>query len=327
MKMNHTTINTNQYDKIIVAFSGGKDSLACLLHLLEIGTPKNKIELWHHEIDGREGSNLMDWTITPGYCDAIAEAFEIPIYYSWKVGGFECEMLKENGRTKPTKFETPNGEILQAGGIRGKISTRRKFPQVSPDLRVRWCSAYLKIDVCTIAINNQTRFENSKTLIVTGERAEESTSRANYKEFEKHRSDKSEGKKARHVDHWRPVHSWSEREIWTIIERWKVNPHPAYKLGWGRVSCQFCIFGSNDQWASACVVSPERLSKVADYEKEFGLTIHRTLTIDERLLLGIPYQMTDENIKIANSKVYTESIFVDEWELPQGAFGESCGPV
>ena len=43
-----------EYDKIIVLFSGGKDSLACVLHLLELGVPREKIELWHHDIDGGE---------------------------------------------------------------------------------------------------------------------------------------------------------------------------------------------------------------------------------------------------------------------------------
>jgi len=56
------------YDVIIVAFSGGKDSAACVLHLLDLGVPKHKIELWHHLVDGREGSTLMDWPCTEAYC-------------------------------------------------------------------------------------------------------------------------------------------------------------------------------------------------------------------------------------------------------------------
>ena len=42
------------YDKYVVTFSGGKDSTALVLYLLSIGVPPHKIELWHHEIDGRE---------------------------------------------------------------------------------------------------------------------------------------------------------------------------------------------------------------------------------------------------------------------------------
>ena len=67
-------INLSDYGTFIVAFSGGKDSIACLLHLLDLGISKEKIELWHHEIDGREGSQLMDWPSTPSYCKKVAEA-------------------------------------------------------------------------------------------------------------------------------------------------------------------------------------------------------------------------------------------------------------
>ena len=39
------------YDRILVAFSGGKDSLAALLHLLELGVDPARIELHHHDVD------------------------------------------------------------------------------------------------------------------------------------------------------------------------------------------------------------------------------------------------------------------------------------
>ena len=86
-------IDLRSYDKIVVAFSGGKDSTACVLYLLESGVPKDKFELWHHIIDGREGSTLMDWPVTEDYCRAFARALDIKIYFNWKVGGFEMEML------------------------------------------------------------------------------------------------------------------------------------------------------------------------------------------------------------------------------------------
>jgi len=38
-----------EYDHIIVLFSGGKDSAAAYFRLLEMGVPKSKIELWHHD--------------------------------------------------------------------------------------------------------------------------------------------------------------------------------------------------------------------------------------------------------------------------------------
>ena len=316
------------YDKIIVAFSGGKDSLACLLHLLDEGVPRSRIELWHHDIDGREGSTLMDWPCTRDYCAKVAAAFKLPIYYSWKVGGFEREMLRDGARTAPTKFETPDG-IGTAGGTGGNLGTRRKFPQVSADLSVRWCSAYLKIDVGACAVRNQARFDHARTLMVTGERAEESKARSGYLMFEPDRADGRDGRSKRHIDHWRPIHAWTERDVWQIIERYRVVPHPAYRIGWGRVSCMTCIFGSPNQWASVAAVAPAHFEKVAGYEEQFGVTIQRKKSVRQLAVLGQPYQWSAADARAAMAQVVTGPIIAapGAWKLPAGAYGESCGPT
>lgn len=319
------------YDYYIVAFSGGKDSTACVLHLLDIGIDRGKIELWHHLVDGNEGSKLMDWPVTKDYCYKFARAFGLPLYYSWKTGGFEGEMLRDHKPTNTTQFEYPGDNIIECGltGGSGPAGTRLKFPQVSADLSVRWCSAYLKIDVCTAAINNQKRFEGKKTLVITGERAEESAARSRYKEFETDRSDNRDGKRKRLVDHWRPVHKWSEKEVWAIIEKYHVRPHPAYVMGWGRLSCMKCIFGSDNQWATINAIDSEGLQKLINYERQFGVTIHRTHSIPERVKKGREYnpEYREGILQEALSDRYSLSIFVTPWELPHGAFGESNGPT
>lgn len=322
-----TPCDPNAYDVVVVAFSGGKDSLACLLHLLELGVPREKIELWHHDVDGQEGSTLMDWACTRDYCRKIAAAFGVKLFFSWKVGGFEREMLRDNAPTAPIKYETPTG--VQTSGGAGKPNTRRQFPQVTADLSTRWCSAYLKIDVCAAAIRGQDRFAGRRTLVVTGERAEESASRAKYLNFEKHRADLRDGRKPRHVDQWRPVHGWLEAEVWAIIERWLVNPHPAYRLGWGRVSCAACIFGSPAQWASLRAVNPKQFAAVAAHEAAFGKTIKRRLSVVQTADAGTPYVMDPRDVAAALSESFDEHVFLtgSTWRLPAGAFGESCGPV
>lgn len=322
-------IDINSYDTIICAYSGGKDSLSCFLNILEAGVPKEKIELWHHCIDGKEGSNLMDWPITEDYCRKVALAFEVPLFLSWKQGGFEREMLRNNQLTAPTMFEDENHIIQQVGGTAGKPSTRLKFPQVSPDLSVRWCSAYLKIDVCAAAIRNQNRFLNKKVLLVTGERGEESKARSKYKIFEPDRADNRNGKSViRTIDHYRPIRDWKEQLVWDIIERFKVRVHPAYYLGWGRVSCAACIFGSKDQFASLNKINPAQVEKVANYEDSFGITIKRKESVRELVAKGTPYaSMKKEDIQDALSHEFSKEIFMENWILPAGAFGESCGPL
>lgn len=313
------------YDKYIVAFSGGKDSMACFLHLLESGVPVEKIELWHHDVDGR-GETFMDWECTPAYCRAFAQAFNVPIYFSWKEGGFKREMLRNGERTAPTLFEDENHNIIKVGGERGKEGTRMKFPQVSPDLSVRWCSAYLKIDICAIAIRNQERFNGIKTVVISGERGEESPARAKYQVWEADRSDLRNGKTPRLVDRNRPIKDWTEAEVWAIIERHKVRVHPAYYLGFGRLSCRFCIFGNANQLASAYYIAPKQGEEIMAFEEAFGKTIKRDGSLRSYIDRGTLYDMDEDLIKASTSEEYNIPIFTDTWTLPKGAFGEGCGP-
>lgn len=323
--------NLADYDRFVVFQSGGKDSIACILHLLEEGVPPDRIELHHHDVDGQEGSTLMDWPVTRAYCKAFAAAFGLKLYFSWKKGGFEGEMLREERRTMPIAWETPEGTVTEMGGEGGKLGTRRRFPQVAADLRVRWCSAYLKCDVGGRVLSNEARFRVGKTLAITGERAEESAARARYKTFEPHRSDLRDGAKVqRWIDHWRPIHAWREEAVWDILKRHRVNPHPAYHLGWGRTSCLSCIFGSANQWASVKAVAPLKFERIAKYEEEFGSTIHRTLSVRQQAERGTPYEMDPEWVRIAMSDEYPEGMILvpeGQWKHPAGAFGESTGPL
>jgi 3'-phosphoadenosine 5'-phosphosulfate sulfotransferase (PAPS reductase)/FAD synthetase len=151
--------------------------------------------------------------------------------------------------------------------------------------------------------------------------------RAKYKPFEPHRADGRTGRKRRHVDQARPLIEVKETEVWESIARYKLNPHPAYRLGFGRVSCMRCIFGSPDQWASARTVDPARFERVAQYEREFGVTIQRKLNVVQLADKGTPYAMNPKDIAAAMSTTFDEPIVADPWTLPRGAYGDSCGPT
>lgn len=310
------------YRRFVVAFSGGKDSLAALLHLVAAGVPAHAIELHHHDVDGH-GPTLMDWPCTPGYVRAIADHFGVALYISWREGGFARELARANAPTAPVLFETPTG-IARTGGS-GAAGTRGLFPQTSPDLKVRWCSPALKIDVLAAAIRNQPRFFDGRTLVITGERAEESPSRARYAPFEPHRTNT----RARLVDHWRPVHDWTERMVWEAIADSGVRPHPAYVLGWGRLSCRACIFGSADQWATLRLVFPAAFRRIAAREAISGKTIHRSLDVVQLANRGTPFPAAtchhDELVQ-AEDADWRLPILVRPWRLPAGAFGDNAGP-
>ncbi len=325
-------INLNSYDKILVAFSGGKDSLCCLLHLLELGYAQ-KIELHHHLVDGAPTEPIFfDWHCTGAYVDAIAEYFELPAYFSCRLGGFKREMLRDNQATAPVLYELPDGSWNKVGGS-GPLGTRMKFPMPTASLTTRWCSSYLKISVMDAAIRNQDRFKGTRTLVVTGERAEESAARAKYKEFESHRTHT----KARHVDHWRPVLHWDRKQVWTTIRKHGIVSHPAYYLGFGRTSCKNCIFLQKHDLATLYQIDRVGMENVANYEKQFGVTIGYDagrkkqglpqLNVVEKAQTGVARKVDPKWVKAAFSRSWELPIAVSSknWELPSGAFGDLSG--
>ena len=177
-------------------------------------------------------------------------------------------------------------------------------------------------------VANTPVYQGKRVLIVTGERAQESPNRSRYKTFE---PDRSHAMK-RHVDHYRPVHGWTEADVWEIIRRHGILPHPSYRLGWSRLSCMTCIFGSPNLWATVRAMAPERFERIAAYERQFGRTIHRKKSVGELADSGKPYAAA-----FGNPELFAEAmdpawhgevrVSVADWKMPAGAFGEVAGPT
>jgi len=250
--------------------------------------------------------------------------------FSWRCGGFEREMLRDEHPTAPVMVPLDDGSYIAVGG-RGKPGTRRRFPQVSSDLNCRYCSAYVKIACGDAYFANVPRFQDGRRrLVITGERAEESAARAKYKAFERHRADNRGGKRVdRFLDHWRPVHQWSEAEVWRTIERHGIQAHPCYHTGaTSRASCRFCIFSGPNQWASLRVMDPAGFRQIREYEREFGVTIHRKLTVDQQADRGTPSTCSVSAwAEVAMSRDWALPVRPDTWALPAGAYGDAAGPT
>src|SRR6059058_5482752 len=71
------------YDLCIVSFSGGKDSLAVVLDLLERGVPRERVQLWHQDVDGEHGvdPSFIDWPCTSAYVRAVGAALGIRVLF------------------------------------------------------------------------------------------------------------------------------------------------------------------------------------------------------------------------------------------------------
>ena len=324
-------VDLGSYDSIIVCMSGGKDSIASLLHILNEGADPGSIELWHHDVDGMGASTLMDWPFMVSYNRKLAEAFNLPLYFSWLEGGLEGEMLKEDAFSKPQHVETPDGlVVLPRDTTRSIPNTRRRFPQQSASLATRWCSSVSKIDLGRRALNNQSRFEGQRVLFITGERREESSNRARYNQLEPHACDRRSGRKARHVDAWRPVLDYSEQQVWDTLRTGGVIAPVPYRIGWSRSSCLGCIFNHPTIWSTIAKYFPNKLEPIAAHEKDFGVTISRkSIPIMDIASSVKPLEIADlEALQQAMEHEYTLPVMCSPhaWLKPVGAFSKTaCG--
>jgi len=120
------------------------------------------------------------------------------------------------------------------------------------------------------------------------------------------------------MDYWRPVHGWTSTEVWAALRRCGVLPAPAYRLGFGRLSCLAYIFGSADLWATVRWLAPDLFARIAAYEGRFGRTIQRGRTVATMANRGRPF---------AAALAQPGLVRPDRWGPPAGATGDATGPT
>lgn len=345
------------YGRIYVLFSGGKDSVCSVLNLLELGVPKEKIILLHHDLDG-ESDKKVDWPVTQAYCKAFAEAFGLQLRFSYREQGFYGELYRL-GSSNPVRFEDADGTVKRIEPKAWKRSVelkelivqaeldddmealqsyhkelesygkRMKFPAKSADLSSRYCSASLKIEVGSIAITYQVdSHENCEILVVSGERRGESKNRSRYNMLELHRTHAPTRKK-RIVHHFRNVLEFSERDVWEVLKRNRVVPHPCYALGWGRASCCVCIFSSPGHFKGLKEILPSYYENIRNAEIELNFTLDNKKNLDDYIANATSclYRGNEVAInQVITGTFLPEDILLndsEEWVYPAGAFNHA----
>jgi 3'-phosphoadenosine 5'-phosphosulfate sulfotransferase (PAPS reductase)/FAD synthetase len=273
------------------------------------------------------------------YAEKFAATFGLRLFYAWRIGGFRQEMLRNNTKTAPVKFTKPDETIGQAGGTINRLTTRMQFPAIGDITCGRWCTPLLKIGPSTAFLNNVEELQHSRTLYLSGERAQESVARAKYAQFETHGCDKRDNPKLkRHVDHCRIIHQFSEEQVWGLIREHGINVPVVYHIGYSRYSCKPCIFGQCDEWATLRVIAPKLFFNLLSYEVEFNKTINYKrvngepvqVSILEKANAGTPFPGAYEPALVweVNNRNWNGPIILDrdDWVLPAGAFKGGSGP-
>ncbi|MDH6674999.1 3'-phosphoadenosine 5'-phosphosulfate sulfotransferase (PAPS reductase)/FAD synthetase [Paenibacillus sp. LBL] len=233
-------LSMEEYDEVHINVSGGIDSVATtLVAVYGYHIPKEKIKLVHMRVDGdpndKSKRQLFDWPQTDEYLEYFAKVLDLPLIVIWGDKSLE-ERIRERG----------------------------KFP----DSKCRFCTSYMKRDVYSKWVR---QFDDIKILLLTGERSEESTERAEKDVFSVH-SANATGKKNRLV-HWlKPIKDMLKFQVRQLASDYGIELHPCYE--WvSRCSCKFCIFNTTAEMSRTSRLFPDDWEYLKQMERDLGHTM------------------------------------------------------
>lgn len=218
--------------------SGGKDSQALLIKLLEI-IPANQLLVTHASL------GPMEW---PG----------------------ALELAQEQAAAAGLPFIVARANKTLLEMVLRRFETRPEVPSW-PSASTRQCTSDLKRGPIQREVRRYAK-ENGFKVIVNclGLRAEESPSRAKRKAFSRMGISNS----VLTWYEWLPVHDMKAEEVFGIIAAAGQQPHYAYAEGNERLSCVFCLFGSKGDLRNGRRHHPELLQQYSAVEKHTGYTMH-----------------------------------------------------
>lgn len=235
-------LDLRQFDKILIAVSGGKDSHAMLWLVRDLadrqGVPREKLLAMYADTG-------MEWHNAPAHVEALCKAAGVELATVYPVRpmlakiAFNIDRVKKEGKN-------------QIG-----------FPtQVC-----RYCTGEQKV----APMDKLTRKFSGKLLKVTGERWAESKARSTYTEFV---SVPRLNSRERTVYGWRPMLAFSEADIWAMVRDTGVPRHVCYEMGCGRLGCAGCIFSRDHELRIEMRENPAIFEALDRLEAESGYTMN-----------------------------------------------------
>lgn len=253
------------YDIILVNTSAGKDSqtiLDVVAKMARRAGVEDRVVVVHADLGER-----VEWEGTGEL------AAEQAAHY-----GFRFEVVR-NEQHRDLLAYVEDRAAKQAA----KQEAGEKAAPSWPSSTTRWCTSDFKTGPVRKLMTALVREQNAagvdrqvRILNVLGIRAEESSARAKKVAYE-FEGPASNGK--RHVDRWLPIHNWTEVMVWANIKRSGVRYHHAYDLGMTRLSCKFCVLGSQADLTCAIKANPVDAAAYVAVE-------------DKIEALGVPHRFT-----------------------------------
>lgn len=225
----------------VVNHSGGKDSQAMLIKLLEI-IPRRQLLVVHASL------GEFEWEGGLELAQHQAEQAGVPFIVATAVKTF-MEMVEHRFKVRPG----PNSPCWPSASNRQCTSDLKRGPIERETRRYAKANGFTRIVTCM------------------GIRAGESVSRSKLTPFR--RSDRNSVAGRDWFD-WLPIFHLTTLEVFlTILADWQ-EPHWAYLRGNERFSCLFCIMGSARDLANGARHRPDLLVRYIETEDRTGYTMH-----------------------------------------------------
>lgn len=223
--------------------SGGKDSQAMLIRLLEI-VPRAQLVVVHASLGEAEWPGALE------HAEKQAMAAGLPFIVARSVKTF-FQMVEHRFAVRPG----PNSPCWPSAANRQCTSDLKRGPIEREVRRYSKAQGFTKIVSCM------------------GIRAQESPGRAKQQAFKRNDSGSVAG---RDWFQWLPIHSMQRDEVLATIAGAGQELHWAYAAGNDRLSCMFCIMGSRRDIQNAARHNPELLAKYIEIEQRTGYTMHQS---------------------------------------------------
>lgn len=276
--------------KVIVTFSGGKDSLASLL--------------WVR-------NNLTKDFITV-FCDT---GWEHPLTYKYIE-----EIRNQLGL---------NLVIIKSKKFDGMVDLSLKKSRW-PSSQRRFCTSELKIipmiDYILDKVNDNILMIQGIRAAESAKRAEMSKQCTYFKYYvqpygkDKNGNDKFHTYRRKDVlafrakyadDLLRPVFDWSAQQVIDYILDNGLEPNPLYRMGYKRVGCYPCIMASQKDIYNIIIQNPERISYIADLEQKLSSSFFGPDKIPSKYYKG-EYPLINDVVRYVQDKHPVGSLFDDD---------------
>lgn len=251
--MSETTVpDLRDYDIILVASSGGKDSQVMLDLVAEQAKAAgvlNRVVVVHNDLGKTARGHSVEWPGTAELARKQAEHYGVRFEITRRKQGGLFQEIQQRGKWPSAKAryctsdqKTSQAMILVTALVSG--------------IRAKWLQVLRAVELRPVTV-----------LYCVGLRAQESKGRAAKPVLAK---DTTYSNGRRTVMRWHPILHWTEAEVWARIKASGVPHHPAYDQGMSRLSCSLCVLASKADLMCAARLRPELAAEYAELEEQMG---------------------------------------------------------